>query len=352
MQDVQEREIICERQGSAGVVILNRPKALNALTLTMVRGLREALDAWEKDPQVTRVVVTGAGDRAFCAGGDIRSLYEQGRGGRLDEALTFWREEYQLNVRIREYAKPYVSLVEGIVMGGGVGVSVHGSHMVAFDRFTFAMPEVGIGFFPDVGATYVLPKLPGELGAFLAVTGERIGQAEAHALGLVTHAAPSSEFGAIRERLVAGEPVDDVLAPYAARPTASTLLDHRALVDHAFSAPDVPGVLARLDAAAAAGDAFAAKTAATMRTKSPTSMAIALEQVRRGRGVDMREAMRIEYRIVNRIALGHDFYEGVRAVIVDKDHSPKWSPASLDATPPAEVAKYFEPLGANELTFD
>lgn len=351
MQDVQDSEIICERQGAAGVVILNRPKALNALTLTMVRGLAAALDAWEHDPEVTRIIVTGAGDRAFCAGGDIRSLYEQGRGGKLEDALTFWREEYQLNVRIKEYAKPYIALVEGIVMGGGVGVSVHGSHMVAFDKFTFAMPEVGIGFFPDVGATYALPKLPGELGAFIAVTGDRINQAEAHALGLVTHAAPTAEFGAIRDRLIAGEPVDAVLAPYAARPANSPLLAEQAMIDNAFSAPDVQGILARLDAAAAGGSAFAAKTAATMRTKSPTSMALSLEQMRRGRGVDMREAMRIEYRIVNRIALGHDFYEGVRAVIVDKDQKPVWRPATLDEVSAADIAAHFASLGDKELSF-
>jgi len=352
VQDVQESEIICERQGSAGVVILNRPKALNALTLTMVRGLRAALDAWEHDPAVTRVIVTGAGDRAFCAGGDIRSLYEQGKGGRLEDALTFWREEYQLNVRIKEYTKPYVALVEGIVMGGGVGVSLHGSHMVAFDKFTFAMPEVGIGFFPDVGATYALPRLPGELGAFVAVTGDRINQGEAHALGLATHAAPSSAFSAIRDRLIAGEPVDAVLAPYAAKPATSLLLSSQAMIDEAFSAPDVAGILARLDAAAAGGSELAGKTAATMRTKSPTSMALSLEQMRRGRGVDFREAMRIEYRIVSRIALGHDFYEGVRAVIVDKDQSPKWKPAALADVSAADIDAYFAPLGPAELTFD
>ena len=157
---MSDAEIICERQGSAGLITLNRPQALNALTLDMVRAMRRALDAWESDPAVTRIVVTGAGEKAFCAGGDIRKLYDLGKEGRQAEALTFWREEYELNIRIKRYTKPYVALIDGIVMGGGVGVSLHGSHRVAGERIVFAMPEVGIGFFPDVGATYALPRLP------------------------------------------------------------------------------------------------------------------------------------------------------------------------------------------------
>src|SRR3954447_8289475 len=168
-------EIICETRGAAGLVTLDRPRALNALTLGMVRALGQALDTWAGDPQVTRVVVAGAGGRAFCAGGDIRYLYDLGRAGRFEDARVFWREEYALNTRIKRYPKPYVALVDGIVMGGGVGVSLHGSHRVAGTRYSFAMPEVGIGLFPDVGATFALPRLPGRTGLYLALTGERLG---------------------------------------------------------------------------------------------------------------------------------------------------------------------------------
>ena len=213
-----EPDIICEIRGSAGFVVLNRPKALNALNLPMVRELAKALDAWEQDPAVTRIVVTGAGEKAFCAGGDIRSLHDLGKAGQYDEMLTFWREEYILNARIQSYPKPYVALVDGIVMGGGVGLSLHGDHRVAGERWLFAMPEVGIGFFPDVGATYALPRLPGHAGIYLALTGDRVGQADALALGLATHAVPSARMAELAEALTGSEAVDVTIARFAADP--------------------------------------------------------------------------------------------------------------------------------------
>ena len=182
-----EPEILFERRGTAGLVTLNRPQALNAVTLIMVRALRAQLDTWRDDPAVTRVVISGAGGRAFSAGGDLRQVYDLGRTGRQDEALIYWREEYALNTIIKRYPKPYVALLDGIVMGGGVGVSVHGSHRVAGDKFLFAMPEVAIGFFPDVGATWFLPRMPGELGTYCAVTGERLKAADGVAAGIATH---------------------------------------------------------------------------------------------------------------------------------------------------------------------
>lgn len=348
-ETASDRDILCERRGAAGVVVLNRPKALNALTLGMVREMRKALDAWEQDPAVTRVVVTGAGEKAFCAGGDIRKLHDLGRAGRLDEAKAFWGEEYQLNTRIKRYGKPYVSLIDGICMGGGVGLALHGSHRVAGERFLFAMPEVGIGFFPDVGATYALPRLPGETGTYIALTGERLGRADALALGIATHAAPSGAVPAILEALVAGEAVEAVLARHACEAGPAPLAAERALIDACFAGDSVLAILARLDEAAAGGAAFAAKTAATMRSKSPTSMAIALEQVRRGKSLDFEDAMRLEYRIVSRIGEGHDFYEGVRAVIVDKDHTPRWRPARSEDVTRESIAAYFAPLPTAEL---
>ncbi|KLK94847.1 3-hydroxyisobutyryl-CoA hydrolase [Microvirga vignae] len=342
-------EVICEKQGQAGVITLNRPQALNALTLTMVREMHQALDAWAKDPQVTRVIVQGAGEKAFCAGGDIRRLTDLLQAGERDEALAFWREEYQLNILIKRYPKPYISLIDGIVMGGGVGISLHGSYRVAGERYLFAMPEVGIGFFPDVGATYALPRLPGQTGMYLALTGERVKRADAAILGLATHSVASEAIGSLRQALIAGEPVDEALAKAASDPGPAPLDEHRAVIDSCFSAESVAAVLQRLDEEAGKGSEFAAKTAAGMRTKSPTSMCIAFEQVRRGASLDFEEAMKTEFRIVSRIGDGKDFFEGVRAVLLDKDNQPRWEPASLDSVKRETIDHHFGNLGPYEL---
>ena len=344
-----EPEIICERRGSAGTVLLNRPKALNALTLGMVRILAEALDAWEADPAVTRVIVRGAGEKAFCAGGDIRMLYEAGRAGDLTPSLAFWREEFRLNTHIKRYPKPYISLIDGMVMGGGVGISLHGSHRVAGDRYRFAMPEVGIGFVPDVGATYALPRLPGRFGAYLALTGAAVGPDDAVALGLATRCVASEDFPALDEALVDGEDVDAALARIARPDPDGPLLREGALIERCFSAETVADVLARLDEAAAAGSDFAATTAATIRTKAPSSLAIAHEQMRRGATMSFEDAMATEFRIVTRLAEAQDFYEGVRATIVDKDGAPRWRPAGLDELPPGFAAAHFAPRPGQEL---
>lgn len=341
----QEPEILCEARGAAGLVRLNRPKALNALTLGMVRGLSAALDRWERDPAISSIVIRGQGERAFCAGGDIRAIYELCREGRQAEALAFWREEYTLNARIKACRKPYVALIEGIVMGGGVGVSLHGSHRVAGEGYAFAMPEVGIGFFPDVGATYALPRLPGRTGTWLALTGSRIGRDDALALGLATHAAAASDFDAIERELAAGEPVEAVLARHA-RPTGEAPhVPRRVLIDAAFSRGSVAAVLSALDGD---GSSWAKETAATIRAKSPTSLSIAFEQMRRGASLDFPGAMRTEFRIVSRIIFGHDFAEGVRAAIIDKDQAPRWRPSALDGVDPASIEAYFAPLPAGE----
>jgi enoyl-CoA hydratase len=342
-------EVVCERQGEAGLITLNRPRALNALTLTMVREMRRALSAWAGDPAVTRIVVQGAGEKAFCAGGDIRRLTDLLRAGERDEALKFWREEYQLNILVKRYPKPYISLIDGIVMGGGVGISLHGSHRVAGERYLFAMPEVGIGFFPDVGATYALPRLPGQTGMYLALTGERVRRADAVMLGLATHAVPSGGNDALRQALVAGQPVEQALSQASVDAGPAPLDAERTVIDSCFSAHSVAAVIDRLDQAAAKGSEFAAKTASGMRTKSPTSMNLAFEQVRRGGSLTFEDAMKTEFRIVSRIGDGQDFYEGVRAVLIDKDNQPRWQPASLEAVDKAAIERYFADLGDQEL---
>ena len=345
-------DILFERRGAAGLVTLNRPQALNAVTHAMALALRAQLDAWASDPAITRVVIQAAGERAFSAGGDIRVLYDLGKAGRHDEALQFWRDEYPLNAAIKSYRKPYVALIDGLVMGGGVGVSVHGSHRVAGDRFSFAMPEVGIGFFPDVGATWFLPRMPGELGTYCALTGERFNCADAVAVGVATHRIPSGRFDALLDGLTGTVSVDALLAAFAEPAGEGSIMARRAAIDRLFAGDRVEDIIAALDreaASSSADAAWAGKTAATVRTKSPLSLKLALAQVRRGKTWDFETCMRAEFRIVSRVIHGSDFYEGVRAVIVDKDNKPRWQPAALAQVSDADVERHFAPLGAEEL---
>lgn len=341
------QETLVAREGEAGVITLNRPKALNALTLRMVQDMSAALVNWEQDDRITRVVIKSVGDRAFSAGGDIRLVHDLGKSGRQDEALRFFREEYRLNREIKRYRKPYVAMIDGIVMGGGVGVSLHGSHRIAGDRYSFAMPEVGIGFFPDVGATFALPRLPFHAGTYLALSGARIGRGDALALGLATHAVNSKDFTAVEAALAAGDDVDTTLGLFAVPQEAAPLLEHRATIERAFGLDTIQSIMTALKDDATV---FAQKTLATMLEKSPTSMAIALEQMRRGAGLTFEAAMAMEMRIVTRILDGNEFYEGVRAVIIDKDNKPMWAPPDVAAVTIDAVAAHFVPL-SNELTF-
>jgi enoyl-CoA hydratase len=341
-----DAEALIERRGRAGVIVLNRPKALNALNLNMVRLMTAALDEWDGDGAVDRIVLLGAGERAFCAGGDIRRLYELGRAGDHGAQLTFWREEYQLDRRIKTYPKPIVALVDGIAMGGGVGLAMNAAHAVASERFVFAMPEVGIGFFPDVGAAWFLPRLPFHAGVYFALTGLRAEAGDALALGLAGTFVPSAAFPALAQALESEEPVKTALARFAAPPPRSTLTVEAEAVEACFSGLDRTAILEALKAETQ-GRAFAAPARAAMLEKSPTSQAIALRQMALGATIDFDQALRMDYRIVSRICRGHDFYEGVRAVIVDKDNRPRWSaPPS-----PAEVDAYFASLGDGELKF-
>jgi enoyl-CoA hydratase len=322
---MSEPEVLIERRGCAGSIVLNRPKALNALNLGMVR--------------------------AFCAGGDIRLLYEQGRAGDHAAQLTFWREEYQLNRGIKNYSKPYVALVDGMVMGGGVGVSAHGARLVAGEGFAFAMPEVGIGFFPDVGATYLLPRLPHRAGVYLALTGARAGAGDALALGLAQALAPSARMGELAAALEDRAPIDAILARFALPAPASPLSEQSALIEACFALSTPAQIVAALAEAASAGSAFARGASEAMLAKSPTSQAIALRQMEMGRSLSFEDAVRMEFRIVSRICRGHDFYEGVRALIVDKDNRPDWRPAAAEEVSKAAIDAYFAPLGTSDLAF-
>lgn len=337
-------EVLLSQDGALGRITLNRPKALNALTLTMVRAMDAQLRAWATDPSIKAVVVEGSGDRAFCAGGDIRALYESGKSGQ-SYAIDFYREEYVLNTLIKRFPKPYIALIRGIVMGGGVGVSVHGSHRIAGEGIVFAMPETGIGLFPDVGGTYFLPRCPGEIGMYLGLTGARLNAGGAVYAGIATSHVPVSRWPELIEAL---RPAGDarVLEEFAVSPGPAELDANRAHIDRAFSAKSVEEILERLDAMASP---FGADSSKTLRSKSPTSLKVVFAQIRAGAGRDFEDCMRLEFRLTNRFMRGHDFYEGVRAAIIDKDQAPNWSPRDLAGVSQADVERYFAPLPDGDL---
>lgn len=348
-------EIEFEEKGGTGFITLNRPKALNALTLGMIRAMIPQLEAWRDDKNVKAVVITGAGDRAFCAGGDVRAVYEAGRnGGSLTK--EFFRDEYRLNRMIHVFPKPYVALIDGITMGGGVGLSVHGSHRVATEKTMLAMPETGIGLFPDVGGTYFLPRLPGRIGLFLALTGWRLDAADAVYCGLATDFVSSEGIPELIDAFgtadwAAGDAealVDQVIDEAKEAPGPSALAEFREVIDRCFAAPSVEAILAALDAEP--GD-WPAKIARIIRKQSPTSLKVTFAQIEKGAALDFDSAMVEEYRLSQAFMAGADFYEGIRAVLVDKDHQPKWQPGDLSAVTPDMIEAHFSPLGDQDLTF-
>ncbi|MCP5081688.1 MAG: enoyl-CoA hydratase/isomerase family protein [Alphaproteobacteria bacterium] len=334
------QDVLFEVKNRAGVITLNRPKALNALTLGMVREMHPQLERWADDDRVHQIIIKAAGDKAFCAGGDIRALYDWGLA-RNRNFLDFYREEYLLNTFIKRYPKPYIALIDGIDMGGGVGVSIHGSHRVATERLTFAMPETGIGLFPDVGGTYFLPRLPGELGMFMALTGARLKAPDALYAGLATHYVPSGRLIALEEALSSTDDVEEVLKGFSAACDASKFEDLQAQIDGHFSKDSVEAIIKSLKKDKSE---WAAKQIAIMASKSPTSQKIAYRQVRDGAKASFEGCMKIEWRMVNRIYEGHDFFEGIRAVVVDKDNQPAWKPGALEEVEEKDIERYFETL--------
>ena len=352
-------DILLERRGGVGSVTLNRPRALNALTQPMVLDLDAMLKEWAEDPSTAAVVVRGAarddGRVPFCAGGDIRLLYgEQGDPDR-QFATVFYAQEYRLNTFIFRYPKPYVALIDGVVMGGGVGVSIHGSHRVMTERALFAMPETGIGLFPDVGATYFLPRLPGKAGLYLGLTGARIGAADALYLGLATHVVASDALQAVDETLLAADlgsdahaVIDRILAESATDPGPAPLAAHQAAIDRCFAAGSVEEIVAILEAE---GSDWATETLATLHQNSPTSLKVTYKQLTEYGERDFEEAMALEYRLAMHCNLGVDFFEGIRAQIVDKDRNPAWRPAQLEDVTAAAVDAYFEVPPKGDMTW-
>lgn len=342
----EEPHVLVHRSASLGRIRLNRPKALNSLTLDMIRRIDAALDRFEEDPDVAAVLVTGEGDRAFCAGGDIRAIYDSGRSGG-DLAETFWREEYKLNSRIGRFAKPYVAIMDGIVMGGGVGISAHGSHRIVTERTRLAMPETGIGFFPDIGATWLLSRGPGEVGTFLGLTGELVGAGDTVAAGLADAFVPAADLAKLGAALgslapgSSGEQVSRVIARFSHEPPASALQSERARIDRIFACDSVEQVRARL---AADGSEFARRTMETMAAKSPTSLKLTLRLLRLGRASsNLDECLAREFAATRQVLKSNDLLEGIRAAVIDKDRKPKWQPGSLIEVDERMLAAHFEP---------
>ncbi|MFH8839244.1 enoyl-CoA hydratase/isomerase family protein [Streptomyces sp. NPDC017868] len=330
-------DVLLRTEGRAGFITLNRPRAINALTHPMVLAVDDALTAWEHDPAVATVVIEGAGERGLCAGGDIRAIHEDARAGGSASA-AFWRDEYRLNARIARYPKPYVALMDGIVMGGGVGVSAHGSVRVVTERSRVAMPETGIGFVPDVGGTYLLGRAPGELGTHLALTGSPVGAADAILTGLADAFVPSAELPALARDLT-DLPAAEALARHAAAPPEGVLAEQRAWIDACYTAPTVEEIVERLfDTGAPA----AKETAETLLGRSPAALKATLATLRRSRALaGLEEVLDLEYRVSCAALATPDLVEGIRAQVVDKDRDPRWTPATLPEVTDADVARYF-----------
>lgn len=348
-----EKEILFEQQGDWGIITLNRPRALNALNGPMVRAFRDQLNSWAGDDTVKAVMVRGAGEKAFCAGGDIRWLSETAKTD-PGQATQFFADEYRNNAAIFHFPKPYVALINGIVMGGGVGVSVHGNYRIAGDRTLFAMPETGIGLFPDVGGGYFLPRLKDGLGLFYALTGARAGPADAVAAEIATHYVPGDDYAKAASDLLGADlgsdaagGIDAVLARYSTQAPAAEIDLMRPHIVQLFDGFET---LAALIANLKATDTdFARDIEQTLSRMSPTSLKLTFEQMKRGRQLSFDDVMRMELRMVKRVMERRDFHEGVRAVILDKDNKPSWSPAALGEVRDDAIASYFEPLGDLEL---
>ena len=336
-----------------GLLTLDRPKALNSLSLDMVRAITQALMAWRDDTSVHAVVIKSSSEKSFCAGGDIRFFYDMGRAtptGGSASIDDFFTEEYALNHLAHFYPKPYIALMDGIVMGGGMGIAQSGPSCqlrIVTERTKMAMPEVNIGLFPDVGGSYFLSRAPGQLGVFLGVTGEVIGAADALYAGLADVFVPSAQLPALTSVLETTTAdhraaVRRFAAPFQDQVdlAGSTLATERNRIDRHFAHDDVKQIAASL---AQDGSAFAQKILAVMQKRSPLMMCVTLEQIRRGAALDVADCLRMERTMVRRNFENGEILEGVRAVVIDKDNAPRWNPATLDAVTPEMIARFFDP---------
>jgi enoyl-CoA hydratase len=351
---VAEGDLIARKEGSAGILRLNRPKAINAVTLEMFHDIDKALDVFEADPDIAVIVLEGAGERGLCAGGDIRALWESSKA-KGDLGKILWRDEYILNARIKKFPKPYVAFMDGIVMGGGVGLSAHASHRVVTDKTKLAMPEVGLGFFPDVGGTWLLSHSPGEIGTYFGLTGQTMNGPDAIHAGFADAVVPSAKLAALREALtkvrlgVTPAEVKALIADFATGETAGPVAAMQSKIDAWFAHDRMEDIVAALQRD---GSEQAASTLKTLNEKSPRGMVVALKLLRLARTArSLEECLVREYRAALEVFASDDFREGVRAAVIDKDRSPKWSPPRIEDVTPEMVAPYFAEIGADELRF-
>lgn len=350
--DAIEAPVLFSQEGRAGRIVLNRPRALNALDLEMVDMMMAQLKSWEEDASIKVVIIEGAGEKAFCAGGDIRGLYDARQIDDEEMLDAFYRREYHLNHYIANYPKPYVAMMDGITMGGGVGVSIHGRFRVVTERTLFAMPETGIGFFPDVGGGYFLPRCPGMIGMYLGLTGARIKAADCLYAGLATHGAQSDGINQICADLAAASydgdsfaMVSAILDKHAKPFDNAPLAEIREPIDRTFSSESVAAIFSALEHEETE---FGSKTLEMLAGKSPTALCVSYEQIRQGSDMSLAGVLNMEYRLSQRMVCKPDLFEGVRAVILDKDHAPKWQHGDIGQVDPREVAEYFELLPENK----
>jgi enoyl-CoA hydratase len=339
-----EANVICKEDNRAGVVVLNRPKARNALSLDMIRAMETRFHEWAKAPHIYGVIQRAFDDGAFCAGGDVKAIYEARESGE-ETGIRFYREEYQHNWTLQRFIKPTVSLINGVCMGGGVGISVHGTHRIAGEGFRLAMPETAIGLFPDVGASYVLPRLPGRIGFYMGLTGAIMGPADGHRLGLATHCIPASRFDAIQAAMREAEPIDEVLDSLHEDPGPDEIMSLRGAIDRCFAPGNVLDIISRLEKESGEAADWAARTIEALRSHSPTSLCLTNRLFEESaKAASLKEALKLEFRCAVRCLRGHDHYEGVRAKMVDKDNAPDWQPARLEDVTEAMIEDYLRPL--------
>jgi len=341
-------DILIATDRAAARVTLNRPQALNALTTPMRAAMANTFPGWARDPEVYAVIIASSSARAFCAGGDLREMTEWGRC-RRPEAIRSLAEEYALNWLLECFTKPTVSLIDGVVMGSGVGISLYGTHRVAGEGYRFAMPETGIGLFPDDGVSWAFARMPDAIGTFLALTGRAIGRADAYRLGLATHCIRASAFSEICAGLADADVVDTLLDERHEDPGPGELEPLQPAIARCFAPDTVEGILAALEAERGSAQTWAQGVLKDLAARSPTSLKIAHRHVRMARDLDLRDTLIGDFRLARRCLEAQDLYEGVRAVLIDRDHAPKWRPPRLQDVSDAMVDAYFRPLGADEL---
>ena len=344
--------ITFEEHDRAGVVTLDRPERLNALTGEMFEALSANYRRWAPAPHIYGVVMQSSHPSVFCSGGDLKVLNALNQQGATEAIREFYRTAYSHVWVLEKFIRPNVPLINGLVYGGGIGITLFGTHCVAAEGYRFAMPQVGIGFLPDIGGTYFLPRLMGWMGIYLALTGRSIGPADAHRLRLVTHYIPSAHFGVIKDALSDNHPIDRVLDGLHRDPGEGELVRHTPVINRIFSAPSMEEILARLDAEEGEDEAWAKETAAELRKKSPTSLKIAFAQMQAGKSLTLAEALKLEFRLASHLVGTHDFREGIDARIAGKGRKPQWQPATLEEVDDAAIARLFAMPVERELEFD